>query len=394
LAVNLLENGLIVSKMAPSTTSLKALKIPAQGDIPLSKDQKEFNRLTTRIENLRKEIESQRTKSDQLAAAFEATLRPFINAYYRSRLNLAIAFDQVADRHKFSKRQRKDIGITICGLCDEVFQMLEPTEAEIALFDKWSDTSFEEEVAAQQQSEKAMFEAMMKGMFGLDIDVDDLDDPEKRKEIEKQIEAKSGGEESDSGWGSKRGRRPSANEKAKNARIEKKKTEEELKNKSIRSVYISLAKLLHPDTETEETARAEKEELMKTLSSAYERNDLATLLKMEFEWIHKQATHLSAIANEQLTRYVSVLKDQVRELETELWEASYDPRYNHLQAYSGYASDYGLRKMKTEAKKLKTSTNELTAFGKAVYGQDAQKMVIEFATEYAEQKSWSEGDWW
>lgn len=48
------------------------------------------------------------------------------------------------------------------------------------------------------------------------------------------------------------------------------KHEELSRLKNIRSIYIALAKVLHPDTEADETLKAEKEEIMKKVTSSYE----------------------------------------------------------------------------------------------------------------------------
>jgi hypothetical protein len=98
--------------------------------------------------------------------------------------------------------------------------------------------------------------------------------------------------------------------------------QEEAKKKNIRSIYMSLAKLLHPDTETDETLKKEKEEIMKEVTTAYNANDLSSLLILELKWIAKETSELEKMSNEKLTIYNAVLKEQVAELEQDkmlLW---------------------------------------------------------------------------
>ena len=104
---------------------------------------------------------------------------------------------------------------------------------------------------------------------------------------------------------------------------------EEAKNYSIRSVYIALAKVSHPDTETDPDRKAAKEEIMKQVASAYQAHDLMTLLRLELEWVHKEHTHLGSLADHTLDHYISALEDQMAELKKEktslAWQARFAP---------------------------------------------------------------------
>src|SRR5206468_1470805 len=63
--------------------------------------------------------------------------------------------------------------------------------------------------------------------------------------------------------------------------LDKEKAEQEaaqLKQKNITTIYRQLAKLFHPDLEQDEDRRMEKEVLMKSLTEAYEANNLHALL--------------------------------------------------------------------------------------------------------------------
>ena len=96
----------------------------------------------------------------------------------------------------------------------------------------------------------------------------------------------------------------------------------ELEKKSVRSVFIGLAKVLHPDLEGDPDRRAEKKDMMQKLTTAYEKNDLHTLLTMEMEWVNQQASQLGSLSEEKLAVYIVVLKGQINELKNErssLW---------------------------------------------------------------------------
>ena len=93
---------------------------------------------------------------------------------------------------------------------------------------------------------------------------------------------------------------------------------EELKNKSIKSIYINLAKLLHPDLEVDEEKKLEKQELMKKVTIAYNNNDIFTLLKLEIEWIKKEEKVLSNVPNNIIKLYNEILKEQINDIDSNI----------------------------------------------------------------------------
>jgi len=108
------------------------------------------------------------------------------------------------------------------------------------------------------------------------------------------------------------------------------KQKEALKQKSIRSIYLSLAKILHPDTETDEVLKAEKEEYMKQVTAAYNNKNLPELLELEIRWVNKHENLLSQTPEETLKLYNELLKEQVRNLEEELFITESNPAFNNV----------------------------------------------------------------
>ena len=96
------------------------------------------------------------------------------------------------------------------------------------------------------------------------------------------------------------------------------KEKENLKNKSLKSIYINLAKLLHPDTETDEETKLFKEEIMKKITIAYNNKDIFTLLKLEMEWIKKEEKNLNNIPTSTIKLYNEILLEQIKELENNI----------------------------------------------------------------------------
>ena len=162
------------------------------------------------------------------------------------------------------------------------------------------------------------------------------------------------------------------------------KAEEELKTKSIRSIYITLAKILHPDTETDDEKKLEKEELMKKVTVAYDQKDLTTLLKLEMEWVHKTSEHLEKLTEEKLKIYISTLKQQVMELQNERMQLAYHPRYESIADYVRLSENYAATKITRDGKELKSildSLNEHILFFKR---PEAKKTIVKFCKDYCE----------
>src|SRR5262249_8228623 len=77
--------------------------------------------------------------------------------------------------------------------------------------------------------------------------------------------------------------------------------DEEVRKRSIASIYKQLAKALHPDLEPDENRRQRKVALMQELTAAYRKNDLHTLLRLELEWIQREESDLDRLTEEKLS---------------------------------------------------------------------------------------------
>src|SRR5205823_6427352 len=76
---------------------------------------------------------------------------------------------------------------------------------------------------------------------------------------------------------------------------------EEVRKKSISTIYKQLARILHPDLEPDAALRERKVVLMQQLTAAYRDNDLHTLLRMELEWIQKEQGDVAHLTDAKLS---------------------------------------------------------------------------------------------
>lgn len=232
---------------------------------PLRKNQQAFNRLTTKIANLKKEIDEMNEKLRFLQNLYEKEVRPEIVILGRVKIEMAHLLHEKRTKAKLAKNIKNRLDELIFDLLDDAFYAVEPSDKDKELYSFYTDVSFHEEMDRQQTDMSEMFADMLFQQTGFKIDPSVLNDKNPDFEkiqalFEEQLKEKT--ENSKEKPGRKKSQRTIDKEV-------KEKQKEELKQKSIRSIYLSLAKILHPDTEPDENTKAEKEEYMKQVTVAY-----------------------------------------------------------------------------------------------------------------------------
>lgn len=95
--------------------------------------------------------------------------------------------------------------------------------------------------------------------------------------------------------------------------------EQQEANTTLRKVFRQLASALHPDRESDPNERDRKTVLMSEANAAYERRDLITLLQIQLRAELADHTSLARMAEEKIASLLVLLKQQVQELEDELY---------------------------------------------------------------------------
>jgi len=362
-------------------TSNALLITPGQQKV-LSKNQQLFNKLTTSIEKLEKEITRQEEKLSITLEIYNRDIHPLILENARARLNIAAALDEASGKYKFSKKQLKDIEQMIIMLFDEALQSIEPNEEQEALYDKWSSVSYKQELEMHRDDTMDNFRDYIKHVFGMDINLDGYDgSPESFARVQQQVndfmQQNNSEQHSNQHFSSSKSKKQRAREEA--TRVD-----EELKSKNIRSVYIALAKVLHPDSEPDETLKKEKEEVMKKVTVAYEQGDLTTLLRLEMEWVHMTTEHLEKLTDDKLKVYIEVLKEQVDNLQREKMELLSAPRYTEIYNYILLTEKQALSALKSDKEYLKQVLDVKNAMASYISKTSSKKDIASIVSEYHE----------
>jgi hypothetical protein len=264
----------------------------------LSKNQIAFNKLIQEIESTEANIEATQQKLQSLLEYFMSHYDTSIQDFAKRQYELATLLSSKADSYKLSKQRYEKLRELIVLLCENCFEQSQATQEQISFYEYWAESNSR----FQHHSEEIP------------------DDPTENTS-DNWEETTHHYDWQDAG--SKKGRKKSKKQA-------NKKEKEEVQQRSLRSIYIALAKLLHPDTETDEVLQHQKQEVLKLVTVAYDQKDLKTLLRIELEWVHKTNAQLDRLSDEKLRIYVAALRQQLKELKSELEDLYRKPQYSQV----------------------------------------------------------------
>lgn len=112
-----------------------------------------------------------------------------------------------------------------------------------------------------------------------------------------------------------------AREQAKQLRQQQKREQaEQMAAQSLKTVYLKIAAMIHPDREQDETKKEEKTELFQQASQAYEQQDLFYLLKLQLLLVQNKGVGAKELSAEQVKFYKLALDAQSQQLESQIEE--------------------------------------------------------------------------
>lgn len=110
-------------------------------------------------------------------------------------------------------------------------------------------------------------------------------------------------------------------EQAKRQRQQQKREQaEQMAAQSLKTVYLKIAAMIHPDREQDETKKEEKTEMFQQASQAYEKQDLFYLLKLQLQLEQNKGLGAKELSAEQLRFYKLALDAQSQQLESQIAE--------------------------------------------------------------------------
>ncbi|MBN8458304.1 MAG: J domain-containing protein [Verrucomicrobia bacterium] len=329
--------------LGDATTRIRAnsLTLVPERGASLSPVQTEFNKLMKKLETARSKMAAQRAKLDRQLAEINRDIMPLAERENRANLNILRATERAVDRMKLTPKRLGALTDLMSAKGQELLN--DPvglTADEIAELEKTVDDlgpsrsrQIEDNLASEEfDMMREVIESMAR-QAGVNIDLSGLDptaDPhEYERMLHERIEAAEREFEANPPP-PPRARKPT---KAQLEKERRRQEAEEAKKNDLKSLFKQLAKVLHPDLETDPEAKAHKESWMKRLTTAYAANDLRDMLQIEMEWLGEEAGNLASASDRKLKVYCAVLKEQIADIRDQTEAIFSEPQYGPIRRF-------------------------------------------------------------
>lgn len=323
--------------------------ITKQHETPLSKEQKQFNRLNSEIA---KEQELLLTWQNQILGfknIYHNELTRLQNQHSQLRMQIVYLLDAVYANKIFTKNERKKIIYII----EEVAQDLAADDEKVKeIYNRHSGNDYDDEQTMLNNA--AMDYMKAAAAEKLDINLEHIDNPEDlMQELLKQMQEQMEATETH-----KTTRKKSAKTLAQD--VKKAKENQEI-SQSIKEVYRQLVRTLHPDRETDLDERVRKTELMQKINIAYAKHDLITLLQMQLEVEQIDQHSINSLSIEKIKHYNAVLKKQLQEIKQEVYfvREQFNMEFE-VPRFFTLTPDKIILKIKSDVKEIQEEINQLT----------------------------------
>lgn len=352
---------------------------------PLNPTQKTFNRLKKQIETLQIQRKEVQQELDRSLEFYLTKLKPKIDLQIsHEQEHLKLLYEYYKKPKTFTKKQQSTLKELLLERVNDLGEIMDIRKIDPVLKDMISSLTgenFDEQINdILNETKEEIVEQLNKEGIDIDLSKVDFSDLDKMRETAQEAyrEAKAKEFDSEDKKSSSRSKAKTKKQLAKEAEIQKL---EQLQKKGLSSIYKQLAKSFHPDLEQDPIQKAEKEKLMKRLTSAYENNDLHTLLALEIEWINK--SEQEQIQNEdQLKLYNSILKDQVEVLKEEIEHSFFNPKYQPMYLYLENIYEGGSKALESIYSETEENIEDLIEMTQALKGKNGKKTVQSIIKEY------------
>lgn len=327
------------------------IAISKEQNAPLSKEQKTFNRLNAQIKQEKELLLNWQDNISEFKNIYMNERYGLQKQYAELRLQIVYLIDKAYDNNIFTKTERKKMLYIIEDIAHE-FDPIDPKIKEI--YNRRCDRDFDREQEIENEIAVDYLKSSMARDFDIDldhIDADNVDDfmAEFRKHMEEHMNAQNEWQET---------RKENAKARDKEAKIIQKNKEV---NQSIKDVYRQLVKSVHPDRETNLDEQVRKTELMQKINTAYNKNDLLTLLQMKLDVEQIELSSTSSIQIDKIKHYNIVLKNQLQEIKEEISSLclQFESEFNRSVIIDIKSPHKVVTQLKYEVKDLAKNINEL-----------------------------------
>ncbi|NMG53512.1 molecular chaperone DnaJ [Aromatoleum aromaticum] len=277
----------------------------------LTRNQKTFNRLIKQIEQKRQRLAAWEILLPRYQKKYAEELLPIEAELESLQSQMVRKLDRAYGEKGLTRAERKVLAEFIANLAAPLLEKSDDPELK-EIYNRHSGSDYDEDLAAEKQQIKEMFEDMMG--VGLDDDIDFSDPESLLRQVQEKMTEQA--EKARAEQASRAARRKKTAKQL--AREQAQETEEKEISASIRDVYRKLASALHPDREPDLAERERKNLLMQRVNRAYENRNLLQLLELQLELEHIDPADLAQMSEDRLKRFNAILKDQSKELDMEI----------------------------------------------------------------------------
>jgi hypothetical protein len=300
--------------MSQSKNKIIFIKPKTDGKKILSAAQKQFNSLTKKIDSKKKLLMKWKETIPLYRQKFDQEYEPLEETLSNHKSEWVQLLDQSYDMPLFKKIDKLKMKHLICELSENLITEFNKDDLKV-LFNKYSDDDYD---TINQQTESAvggLMKILAQSIFNVDFDDDvDISSPEKlQARLQEKLSEQTDRQSAESA-------KPCKKTKKQLEKEARQLEEDELASKSVREVYRKLVAALHPDREPDEEERKRKTELMQRVNTAYGKKDLLLLLELQLEIEQIDPEHLSHIADSRLKYFNKILKEQLCELDQEIYQ--------------------------------------------------------------------------
>lgn len=274
------------------------LKVSLQQRAEPSAQQKKLNRLIDKIEQQKISLATWQNAQAEIQQHTRQKLLPVYSELHEILFQQLEQLWNMLHSHEFSKANLQQLDEKIAQLAHMLKRSKMLNDEQLTLV-KQIDTFYQQHVQQSTKKNKKVQSAKFEQDESPEQDVELEQDDFEQYAVEQQ----------------------QAREQAKQLRQQQKREQaEQMAAQSLKTVYLKIAAMIHPDREQDESKKAEKTELFQQASQAYEQQDLFYLLKLQLQLEQNKGVGAKELSAEQVKFYKLALDAQSQQLESQISE--------------------------------------------------------------------------
>lgn len=299
--------------------------VPIKVKTKQSKCATQFHNLIKKIEKAQQNLSEKEENLDIILGYYVSEIQPVLTLLSSARTDLVPVLHEVLQRGALKPDDSFVLEKIILETIEKVTMHSEATEELKKIYAQIHGRKFADDMEESFKEQVEDLQDFFKSQ-GINLDLSDLNSGMSEVELMTEIGKKIASKYPEMEAKEKPRKQRKKSDKALDAEQNRVKMVE-LRNRSITSIYRELAKMLHPDLEMDVAIKQEKEELMKNLTVAYEKQDLYTLIKLELQWLNKREGRLEQMGDDVMKAFNDQLKIQLKQLEFEIGQMDFAPKY-------------------------------------------------------------------